>query len=198
MAYVWWFDSEGAIQSHGINFVQDLPYFLVLLLCFQRFTHKDWGIIPAFKYAEHGSGPCQLSIPASPSVDIDINHTDKIRGYFGIVGCAMQVLLATSKSKYLGDTNKSLEGTELVVKVYWLEESRVSEGEIIENAREIANRNQFVNGHIPDLICLHDFNEFSTKGIRMSLGIVSKGHRLLQVMLFRRLYPITNLTGKKF
>ena len=186
MAYVWWFDSEGAIQSHGINFVQDLSYFLVLLLCFQRFTPKDWGIITAFKFAEHDSGPCRLSIPASPSVDVDINHNDKIRGYFGIVGRATQVLLATSKSKYPGDANKSLEGTELVVKVYWPKESRVSEGQIIEKARKIANRNKFVKGHIPDMICLHDFDEFSTKRIRMSLGIESKSHhRLFRVMLFR-------------
>ena len=199
MAYVWWFDSEGAIQSHGINFVQDLPYFLVLLLCFQRFTPKDWGIITAFKFAEHDSGPCRLSIPALPSVDVDINHNDKIRGYFGIVGRATQVLLATSKSKYPGDANKSLEGTELVVRVYWPEESRVSEGQIIKKARKIANRNKFVKGHIPDMICSHDFDKFSTKRIRMSLGIEFKSHyRLFRVMLFRRLYPITDLTGKKF
>jgi hypothetical protein len=46
----WWYDNEGAIQSHGINFVQNLPHFLVLLLCFERFTLKDWGVIPDFKF----------------------------------------------------------------------------------------------------------------------------------------------------
>jgi hypothetical protein len=30
VAYVWWYDRQGAIQSHGINFVQYLPYFTCL------------------------------------------------------------------------------------------------------------------------------------------------------------------------
>jgi hypothetical protein len=38
VASVWRYEREGAIQSCGINFVQDLPYFLVLLLAFQRFA----------------------------------------------------------------------------------------------------------------------------------------------------------------
>jgi hypothetical protein len=44
--YVWWYDRKGAIQSSGINLVQDLPYFLVLLVAFQQFTLEDWGVIP--------------------------------------------------------------------------------------------------------------------------------------------------------
>ena len=87
---------------------------------------------------------------------------------------------------------------ELVAKLYWPEASRVGEGEIIEKARQIAEQNKDVNGHIPDLICSHDFDEYSTKRIREALGIATEGHRVLRVMLFRQLYPITDLTGKKF
>jgi hypothetical protein len=201
VAYVWWYDREGAIQSHGINFVQDLPHFLVLLLCFERFTSRDWGIIPTFKFADHDNDHCLLSFPPSPSfsaVDVVVNHADKIRNHFGIVGRATQILPAISHSKDPQDVSKSLGDMELVVKVYWPEASRVAGGEIIERARQIAKQNDVVNGHIPDLICSHDFDEYSTKEIRTALGIVSKGHRLLRVMLFRRLYPITDLTGEKF
>jgi Fungal protein kinase len=201
VAYVWWYDNEGAIQSHGINFVQDLPYFLVLLLCFERFTSRDWGVMPTFRSKEHDTDYCLLSFPPPPTlfaVDVEINHTDKIRGHFGIVGRATQMLHAISHSKDPRDVSTSLGDMELVVKVYWPEASRVREGEIIETARQIAKQNDVVNGHIPDLICSHDFGEYSTKGIRTALGIVSKGQRLLRVMLFRRLYPITDLTGEKF
>jgi hypothetical protein len=52
---------------------------------------------------------------------------------------------------------------ELVAKVYWAEASRVGEGEIIEKARQIAKQNDSVNGHIPDLIYSHDFDNCSTK-----------------------------------
>jgi len=68
VAYVWWYDKQGAIQSHGINFIQDLPYrdFLVLLLCFERFTPENWGVIPAFDLSGLDAGhllfsECRLS-----------------------------------------------------------------------------------------------------------------------------------------
>jgi len=200
VAYVWYYDTHGAIQSHGINFVQDLPHFLVLLL-FERFTSRDWGVIPAFNVTENDPRHCLLSFPSPPShsaVDITINHADKIRDHLGIVGRATQMLSAISDSKDPRDVKRSLEGMELVVKVYWPEASRVREGQIIEKARNIALENDNVDGHIPDLICSHDFDQYSTKRIRMALGIESKGHRNLHVMLFRRLYPITDFTGEKF
>ena len=41
-----YFDRQGILQSDGINFIQDLLRFLVLLLAFQRFHLRDWGVIP--------------------------------------------------------------------------------------------------------------------------------------------------------
>jgi hypothetical protein len=123
-------------------------------------------------------------LPFSPSKFV-INHADKMRGHFGIMGRATQILPATSHSRDPRDVSKSLEGTELVAKIYWAEASRVGEGEIIEKARQIVKHNDSVNGHIPDLIYSHDFDDYSTKGIRTALGIVSEGHRPLRVMLFR-------------
>jgi hypothetical protein len=49
-------------------------------------------------------------------------------------------------------------------KVYWPEASRATEGEIIEKARQIARRNDAVNGHLPNLICSHDFDEYVLHG----------------------------------
>jgi len=86
---------------------------------------------------------------------------------------------------------------DLVVKVYWPEASRTGEAEIIKKACQIAEEDDDVKGHIPDLICSHDFKEHSTERIREALGISSKG-RVLRVMLFRRLYPITELIGEEF
>ena len=202
VAYVWWYDNEGSIQSHGINFVQDLPYFLVLLLCFDRFAPSDWGIITTLQPAGlsgRDGNCCQLSIPSSPSaVEVDIDHSDKIRGHYGIVGRATQVLLASSESKDPRDADNSLKSMDVVVKVYWSEASQAGEGEIIERARQIAEQYEDVKGHIPDLICSHDFNEHSTKRIRDAIRIAPKGPRVLRVMLFRRLYPITELIGEEF
>jgi hypothetical protein len=199
VAYLWWYDSESAIQSYGINFVQDLPYFLVLLLCFDRFNDCDWGIITSLTKCEDGR--CQLTFPSSPShsaVDIIINPAEHIRHHFGLLGRRTQMLPALSQSKDLRDASKSLADLELVAKKYWPEESRTGEADVIKKAYKIAQRNNDVNGHLPVLIISHDFTEYSTKGIRVAFGIQSQGHRVLRIILFVRLYPITDLIGEPF
>ncbi|KAF8465154.1 hypothetical protein DFH94DRAFT_639862 [Russula ochroleuca] len=201
VAYVWWYDNEGAIQSYGIDFIEDLPHFLVLLLCLERFTVKDWGVVPGFKISGQEANRCLLSFRPPPSdvdIEININLTNNIRAHFGIGGRATRVLHVTSQSMDPRGIYKSLEDKELVLKVYWAEESRAGEAEIIEKALQIAQQNDDVNGHLPDLICSHDFDECSTKVIRKAFGIETKSHRVLRVMLFRRLYPITDLVGEKF
>jgi Fungal protein kinase len=214
VAYVWWYDNEGAIQSYGINFVEDLPYFLVLLLCFDRFTTKDWGIITEFTEGE--AGHCVLSLPSLDSscpdstFTTEISQTDKIRDHFGIVGRATRMLSATSQSTISGPQGKSrnLKDMELVIKISWPETSLMDEAKIIEKANRIADQNEHVKGHIPDLIWSCNFAQYSTREIRATLGIKSKSkskssskvksHRVLRIMLFRRLYPITDLTGDRF
>ena len=96
-----------------------------------------------------------------------------------------------------GDKKKSLEGQELVVKVYWPEVARAGEAEIIEKALQIAGKSDSKR-HLPDLICSRDFDEYSTEVIRKAFGIKTKGHRVLRVILVRRLYPITDLIGDQF
>ena len=198
---MWWYDNESAIQSYGIDFIEDLPHFLVLLLCFERFNVKDWGVVSGFKFLGQEADHCQLLFrPPSFNVDIEINInlTNKIRDHFGIVGRATRMLHATSQSMDPRGIYKSLEDKELVLKVDWAEESRAGEAETIEKALQIAQQNDNVDGHLPDLICSHDFDEYSTKIIRKAFGIKSNNHRVLRVMLFRRLYPITDLVGDKF
>jgi hypothetical protein len=94
----------------------------------------------------------------------------------------------------------SLEGLELVLKVYWPEASRVSEQEIIKQAVIIGDRVEDVKGHLPELIRSCDLENYSTDKIRNALGIASAsdGRRVLRVILFRKLYPITDLTGEPF
>jgi len=198
VVYVWWYDREGAIQSHGINFVQDLPYFLVLLLAFQRFTEDDWGIISAFR--AQGNKVFLFSFPATvPALDIVIEKTGKVHDHYGIVGRATRVLRAESKSESLHPrTNQTLKGLELVLKISWPEASRVPEGQIIEAAVKLGEHNDNVRDHLPDLISACDLEQYSTTTIRKALGINCRGPRVLRVILFRRLYPITDLVGDEF
>jgi hypothetical protein len=85
------------------------------------------------------------------------------------------MLHATSQSMDPRGIYKILEDNELVAKVYWAEVLRTGEAEIIEKALQIAQQNDDVKGHLPDLICSHDFDEYSTKVIRKAFGFETKG-----------------------
>jgi Fungal protein kinase len=201
IAYLWWCDHEGVIQSYGINFIQDLPYFLVLLLCLQRFDANNWGVISAIQRPEMMPEQYSISIPLSPSVDITFNPHSKLYGCYdryAIVGRGTQVFLAESKSTDPRDGKKTLVKVDLVLKIYWPETSRTREDDIIEMATKIGETNPHVAGHLPDSICSYDFVEHSTGIIRKHLGVATKGNRIFRVMLSRRLYPITELVGEKF
>ena len=197
IAYLWWCDRQGAIQSYGIDFIQNLPHFLVLLLCFQRFKADNWGIISAIKGPETTAKLYSISIPSSPSVDVAFDPDNKLRGHYGIVGRGTRAFLAKSKSTDPRNDKETLDGVDLVLKTYWPETSRIPEDEIIRKAMCIGKGDTRVKGHLPDLICSYDF-EYSTSIIRTCLGVATEANRVFRVMLSRRLYPITELIGEQF
>jgi len=198
VAYLWWCDREGVIQSYGINFIQDLPYFLVLLLCIQRFDSDNWGIISAIRRPETTPKQHSISIPLSPSVDVTFDPDNKLRGHYGIVGRGTQAFLAQSESTDPRDGTKTLVKVDLVLKTYWPETSRTPEDHIVRKAMKIGETNHHVAGHLPDIICSYDFVEYSTGIIRKHLGIPTKGNRVFRIIVSRRLYPITDLVGENF
>ncbi|EEB99997.1 hypothetical protein MPER_00167, partial [Moniliophthora perniciosa FA553] len=40
---LWYYDTQGAIQSHYIDILQELPLFVVMVMIFQRFNRRMWG-----------------------------------------------------------------------------------------------------------------------------------------------------------
>ncbi|KAF8877421.1 hypothetical protein BD779DRAFT_110091 [Infundibulicybe gibba] len=86
----------------------------------------------------------------------------------------------------------------MVSKLYWPERSRVPEPAILGMAREAGKGNRHIDGHLPDLIYTHDFHQYSTTRIRILLGMKENDERVLRLIVFRRLYPITDLVGAEF
>lgn len=219
IAYVWYYDNERAIQSAGINFVTDLPYFLVLLLAFQRFTLEDWGVNVELRDAAIGDKPFlfpksdvgelkDAAIGDKPlsflksDVSVKLDPDQRLREHFGLLGRASQVLVATSESPDPRDPKFSLKGKELVAKVYHPEITRENEAEMIQLAHESGKGDPEVEGHLPDVICAVDFPAFSTDKIRRALGIYDRRKeeraRIPRIIIFVRYYPITDLVGEEF
>lgn len=219
--WIWWYDREGAIQSQGINFIQDVPRFLVLLLAFQRFSLEDWGFnLELNPQAElnHDSSVDDRGSPRAeatrqlpfdltftPSFTLSIHTNDVISSWYSLTGRGTDVLGASTKSNH-PVSGEFLDGVPLAVKIYWPEVSRVSEETVLRRAEEFGTKDPDIAGHLPDLVCCRDFG-ISTGGIRDALGIAntaksngkrSTKSRTLRVLVFRRLDPITTLVGKEF
>ncbi|KAG2108370.1 uncharacterized protein F5147DRAFT_694687 [Suillus discolor] len=90
--------------------------------------------------------------------------------------------------------------TEMVAKVFWPEEARSSEPEILAKVHAIAERDLRVKGHVPDTVWFHMFDETSTAHIRKALGMNhdTQGSRVFYIIVFRKLEPITDLSGPEF
>ena len=118
MATIWWYDRQGIIRSQAMNFIQDLPRFLVLLLAFQRFTLEDWGIDAVLNPKAHKfhdaatsdevnvaiqASPFEFQFPASGSNEgtkVEINPKELLYGRWGLRGRATRVVGATSQSMH--------------------------------------------------------------------------------------------------
>ncbi|KDQ61753.1 hypothetical protein JAAARDRAFT_190479 [Jaapia argillacea MUCL 33604] len=209
VAWVWWFDRQGAIQSHGVNFVLNLPYFLVLLVAFQRFELQHWGICeklcPTFTRrhkASSGRLPERVDLMERfdfkfPGGMVSINPAHLVHAQYSLLGRATRIIGAQ-----LGLTGG--EGMkpddDHVVKISWPEESRQNEARIIALAKEAGKHDELIRPHLPILIDHVDLG-FNTGQIREDLGIARnspRGSRVLRVLLFLKLKPMSSLSGEKF
>jgi hypothetical protein len=88
----------------------------------------------------------------------------------------------------------------MVAKLYWPEVSRESEAEILERVYQIAEKESQVKGHVPEIVWFHKFDDTSTADTRRMLGIpdAGQGSRVLYFIVFRKLSPITTLSGQEF
>ncbi|KAG2068458.1 hypothetical protein BDR04DRAFT_1079342 [Suillus decipiens] len=196
--WIWYYDRQGTMQCSGINFIQDLPRFMVLLYALQRFKIQDWGRSKDILPIEVEGKQChEFKIKDEKLGEVDLllhtSHDDRVTHY-GLQGRATNVVPVTSKAlaqKY-GNFQDGM-----VAKIFWGEASRTSEPEILKKVEEIARVHHTVRGHIPELLWHHVFTN-PTSTIREALGVLepTKGSRVLYILVFPKLHSITILDGK--
>ncbi|KAG1869234.1 hypothetical protein C8R48DRAFT_700775 [Suillus tomentosus] len=206
--YLWWFDRQHTIQCAGINFVQDLPRFVVLLFIMQRMGYKQWGLHPLFEPEPGYEGEIIVEYEDDTEghnkkrcIDLTLDlNSEKRTTHFGLRGRATTLFPVKSKAlSALPRRSHFLnESTELVAKLFWPEEARQSEPEILEEVYKIASADPDVLGHVPEMVWFHKFEDTSTAIIRKALGIDDAGSRVLYIIVFRKLDPITTLSGEEF
>ena len=206
-----WIDRQNVIESRVIDLVDDLPHFLLLLLIFQRFDDAKWGYFTDSPQSGMKVGPREklhaVSFVADEATGQGITITfypDDHEIYLGttLIGRGTSVIGGREgpppESTELGDTRNLRRGNDLVVKIYWPEEKRTSEVEILKRAKEYGQQIDFIGKHIPEMICHQDPNFLcsSTRTIRQFLGLPTDGSRHLRVIAFRRLRSIKELNEK--
>ena len=200
VVWICYYDRQGCIQSEGINFLADVPSFLVLLYALQRLNIEQWGLNPSLddrvRRAHFGTFDRnyagKIVVPKSMPVTIDgkeFELTGEVyHSTLSVIGRGTLTVGAT----FGGPRDKSY-----AVKISWPEESRPNEVKILQAAMESAQGDTDITNHIPRVFATQDF-PYHTGTVRKALGIPAweDGHpssRLLRVIVFPRLRPITSL-----
>jgi hypothetical protein len=176
---------------------------MVLLFVMQRMQYEQWGLNRVFEPEPGFSGKVMVE-DTQIDLRLDVDSTER-KTHFGIRGRATTVFPVTSEalSGRPRDLRFPNESHELVAKLFWPEETRQSEPDILEEVYKIAQTDPDVRGHVPELVWFHKFEETSTSKIRIALGLkdakqAKRGSRVLYIIVFRKLIPITTLSGKEF
>jgi hypothetical protein len=214
--WIWHYDRQGCVQSEGINFVQDLPSFLVLLFAFQRLRLDQWGLNPRLddrvriahrtrpnRTREKYSGKIKDLQRWTVTIDsrkFTLLNDRVLYSTFSLTGRGTLMVLAEPTKSELAEAEIAPEF--FVVKIYWPEEVRKSEQEIIHRARQAANGDTDITDHLPIVTAQEDY-EYKTGAVRRALGLRDNkaGYprsRVLRVVVFPYLVPITSLAGKDF
>jgi hypothetical protein len=200
--YIWYSDRLKAIQCSHFNFIHDIHRFL-LLYVMQRLPYAQWDYHSIFKLEpgkvievedeEIGTGTIGLKF--------NFNSPDRTARY-DLCGRATNVLPAESDtlSRLVRQFPTRNETVQLVTKLYWQDEPRQSEAEILKEVHKIVTEEPKVKDHVPDVIWSHTFKGPSTVKIRRVSEINNGqgGSRALYIIIFRKLRPITQLSGDNF
>jgi hypothetical protein len=189
--------------------VDDLPHFLLLLLILQRFDDAKWGsfmecpqsgmkVVPGAKLStvsfdvggEAGQKTTILFFP-------DDREVGRRTTLFGHGTSVIGGRKGPPPTKF-GNLGSLRAGNDLVVKIYWPEESGTSEVDILRKAKEYGEEIDFIGNHIPEIVYHQDPNFLcsSTGTIRRFVGLPTDGSRRLRVIVSRRLRLIKKLKVK--
>ncbi|KIN94979.1 hypothetical protein M404DRAFT_335203 [Pisolithus tinctorius Marx 270] len=137
--WIWYYDHQGLISVAGFNFVQDLPRFLVLLYALQRFNLEDWGRNTDFKLHLKGDDVEFYTVEVSRH-KLELVYLRKPR--YGLVGRGTGVMDVTCETL---EEENPVGG--MVAKLYWAEEARISEEEILGHVEAVGKKFEDVRGH---------------------------------------------------
>ncbi|KZS99784.1 uncharacterized protein LAESUDRAFT_732882 [Laetiporus sulphureus 93-53] len=224
LAWVWWYDQQGAIQSSGVDFIKDLPYFLVLIATFRHLGLRECGIDATLRRDGH-QHYLKRATREYPRNDRTVHeiHPRRTHGFdvtFGDRKDQTNVKAATiarsdkivrSRYSLFGREARDFEATQkkatqadTVMKRYWPEVTLTSEAVALERAVEMGRGDPLIEGHLPTVLASYDLN-YSTGTIRediqkegRTVGNAIGDSHCMRLLLMRKLLPIDGLPAEEF
>lgn len=203
------FDRAGVIVSGGFNFITHLPFLAALLAILQRFNEEDWGHHAAFSPCDGTNGekntynvelsPVQQTIK-SLTINIDARKTCPPHNLFS---------RATSVCPTTFITGNELAQNNMVAKISYPDATRMSEVDILLRAYKVADLpgedGSRVRGHLPTLIAYSNdkpslYADLIGETLKRSKTVdkIRRRPRILRILLFVELRPISNLSDVQF
>ncbi|KAF9236764.1 hypothetical protein BU15DRAFT_76590 [Melanogaster broomeanus] len=198
--WIWYYDHQGLISvMRGINFVQDLPRFLVLLYALQRFKWDDWGRNTCFEPHHEGDEITHYTVKVDGKELMLRSNSQEAVTQFGLKGPGTAVMDCRDSELEQGKGKERETGCDKVVKIFWGEEARDTEEQILKRVKEAAEKDEAIRGHVPTLLWSTKF-PFSTSTIRKALGFEdhARGSCALFLLEFTKLSPIKELGPDEF
>ncbi|KAI0087700.1 hypothetical protein BDY19DRAFT_1057797 [Irpex rosettiformis] len=195
-----WYEHGGCTQTHGLNFVTDFPYLMVLLVILKYFDDVAWGECrEAFSTTKDGKVKLNLD---NTEFLLDAWRPSKI----SLFGRGTNAISVTSKSRNPLDSDSTLEGARMTAKIYWPEEARQAEDQILEYAYAVSKQDdvKHVRGHLPVLVASSSFHTKDNRIVkRRELLEIGEGstrfiRRYCRILVSYTLKPIQNLVKDEF
>ncbi|KZT08877.1 uncharacterized protein LAESUDRAFT_696214 [Laetiporus sulphureus 93-53] len=226
LAWVWWYDQQGTIQSSGIDFIKDLPCFLVLIATFRHLGLREWGVDATLGRdgRQYHLRRATREHTRNDKTVHEIHPRRKPHGFDVVFGDredqtnVKTVATVTRpdkivKSQYppFGPETRDFEATQkkatqadAVMKIYWPEVTLTSEAVVLEHAVELGRGDPLIEGHLPTVLASYDLG-YSTGTIgediqkeRRTDGDAIGDSRCMRLLLMRKLLPIEGLPAEEF
>jgi len=94
--------------------------------------------------------------------------------------------------------NNIAKAHDLVLKISWLETSRLKEWKIVGRAQTLGKNDKLIEGHILVVKYARDLDHYSTEHVRKFLKLQTPETRTLQLVVLNHLWPIYDLDGEQF
>ena len=100
--HIWYCDLQGGTQSHGLNIINNLPHFFILLTL-RRLDMEGWRFAPHLSFDRNNHSPAQCEVTLhgptvnleapiqQPAAIVEFMYDQVFRAHWGVVGRATTV-----------------------------------------------------------------------------------------------------------